>query len=254
MNCESARHLLPLYFDGELDTATGRAFEAHLDGCAACQKALHELEALRARLRDPAVRFAAPATLRARLAAAIPARPRLRTPVRLALAASWLAAAAIGAGMAGFWQDRQHSAQAQAQLTRDLFAGHWRALAAAAPVDVVSTDRHTVKPWFAGRVAESPPVRDFAAQGFPLTGGRIDYVGSERVPVLVYRHGGHLIDVFVLASPAAGLPRQAQMRGYGLRTVTLDHATAAVVSDMDEAELDRFARLLAQGEDPAPAR
>ncbi|KRE88651.1 hypothetical protein ASG87_08710 [Frateuria sp. Soil773] len=254
MNCESSRHLLPLYFDGELDPAASRAFESHLDGCAACRQALHELETLRARLRDPAARFAAPAALRARLAATAPARPRMRNRPWLALAASWLAAAAVGAGSAGLWQDRQHAVQAQAQLTRDLFAGHWRALAAASPVDVVSTDRHTVKPWFAGKVAESPPVHDFAAQGFPLAGGRIDYAGSARVPVLVYRHGGHLIDVFVLASADPGLPRQAQMRGYGLRTLALGHATAAVVSDMDEAELDRFAQLLAQGETAAPAR
>ncbi|PWK84360.1 anti-sigma factor family protein [Fulvimonas soli] len=253
MNCESSRRLLPLYFDGELDPADSRAFEAHLDGCAACRQALAELEALRARLRDPAMRYAAPAALRGRLAAAMPAaRPRARAWA--ALAASWLAAALLGAGAAGLWHDRQQGLRAQAGLTRDLFASHWRALAAASPVDVVSSDRHTVKPWFAGKVAESPPVRDFAAQGFPLAGGRIDYVGSARVPVLVYRHGGHLIDVFVLAAPPAGLPRQARMQGYGLRVLALDHAAAAVVSDMDEAELDRFARLLAQGGEPPPSR
>lgn len=251
MNCESARPLLSPYFDGELDPASSRALESHLDGCAGCRQALEELEALRAHLRDPATRFTAPAALRARLAGAAPAarRPQ-RARMRLALAASWLIAAAIGAGSAGLWQYRQHTTQAQTQLTRDLFASHWRALAATSPVDVVSTDRHTVKPWFAGKVAESPEVRDFAAQGFPLTGGRIDYVGSERVPVLVYRHGQHLIDVFVLA-PSDAPPPQAQMLGYGLRTLTLGHATAAVVSDMDAAELDRFALLLTQATAPA---
>jgi anti-sigma factor RsiW len=133
-------------------------------------------------------------------------------------------------------------ANARDQVERDLFASHWRALAAASPVDVVSSDRHTVRPWFAGKIAQSPRVQDFADQGFPLVGGRLDYVGAERVPVLVYRHDKHLIDVFVLPSDAPG----AAMRrdGYSLIWGTLDSERAAIVSDLDAGELARFESVL----------
>ena len=124
----------------------------------------------------------------------------------------------------------------------DLFASHWRALAAASPVDVVSTDRHTVKPWFAGRVAQAPLVRDFAEQGFALVGGRVDYVGGQRVPVLVYRHGQHLADVFVL--PAALTPAAQREEGYALDPLRLGGESAALLSDMDEAERQRLRELL----------
>src|SRR5262249_20999139 len=114
----------------------------------------------------------------------------------------------------------------------------------ATPVDVVSSDRHTVKPWFAGKVAQAPPVRDFAEQGFALVGGRIDYLGGARVPVLVYRHGQHLIDVFALSPGSATPGASVRQAGYTLRFVSLDGAPAAIVSDMDGGELAAFARLL----------
>src|SRR5262249_40680772 len=128
-------------------------------------------------------------------------------------------------------------------LAHDLFASHWRALAAASPVDVISSDRHTVKPWFAGKVAQAPLVRAFADQGFALAGGRVDYVGAQRVPVLVYKHGQHLIDVFVLPTDAA-FPKTARQQGYALTTTTLGEQPAAIVSDMDATEGARFADLL----------
>src|SRR5262249_48881580 len=119
---------------------------------------------------------------------------------------------------------------------------HWRALAAASPVDVVSSDRHTVKPWFAGKVAQAPLVLDFADRGFPLVGGRIDYVGTPRVPVLVYRHGQHGIDRFVL--PQSVVAPTAQQQGYAVDPVRLGDQPAAVVSDMDRQELAKFEQLL----------
>src|SRR5262249_46842155 len=129
------------------------------------------------------------------------------------------------------------------QLAHDIFSGHWRALAAATPVDVVSSDRHTVKPWFAGKLAQAPLVQDFADQGFPLLGGRIDYLGGERVPVLVYRHGHHTIDVFVWPASSA-LPAATRAQGYALELARLGEQRAAIVSDMDAQELARFGELL----------
>ncbi len=254
MDCRTAHDLLPLYFDGELDRATGREFEAHLDACTDCRAALIELDALRRSLRSDAPRYSAPQALRERIQTQMPklvGRParRLRTNW-LPIAASWVLAFAAGGAAVSIWSTsngsrRPTAEQTQNQMVRDLFASHWRALAAASPVDVVSTDRHTVKPWFAGKVAAAPVVQDFAEQGFALAGGRIDYVGSERVPVLVYRHGQHLIDVFVLPpADSAAIGKQMQLQGYSLDTVMLGEQSAAIVSDMDQQELAHFAQLL----------
>jgi anti-sigma factor RsiW len=154
---------------------------------------------------------------------------------------------AFGAGGVSvrLWHAGHAETAAQAQLARDLFAGHWRALAATSPVDVVSSDRHTVKPWFAGKVAESPLVRDFAGQGFALVGGRLDYVGDERVAVLVYRHGQHLIDVFVVPrAGSGGVVAATEQEGYALTPIRLGNQPAVIVSDMDREERLRFAQLV----------
>jgi anti-sigma factor RsiW len=161
------------------------------------------------------------------------------------LAAACVLAFGAGGLSVHLWNSEQNGANAQMQVARDLFASHWRALAAATPVDVVSSDRHTVKPWFAGKVAESPLVRDFAEQGFALVGGRLDYVGDERVAVLVYRHGQHLIDVFV--APRAGsalMVETAEQNGYALTPIRLGDQPAVIVSDMDREERSRFAQIV----------
>jgi anti-sigma factor RsiW len=247
MDCRSARELLAPYFDGELDRMASRELEAHLDGCADCRTALIELDGLRRTLRADLPRYAAPQALRARIRAEASKRlpVRIRQPRQrwLALAASWALAFAAGAVLIPPWSP--HGGGAGEQAARDLFAGHWRALAAASPVDVVSTDRHTVKPWFAGKVAQAPLVQDFADRGFDLVGARIDYVGNARVPVLVYRHGRHLIDVFVLPEEAAAVPASVERQGYWLDRVLLGGLPAAVVSDMDASERARFVQMLA---------
>jgi anti-sigma factor RsiW len=133
-------------------------------------------------------------------------------------------------------------------LDRELLSSHLRALAAASPVDVVSTDRHTVKPWFAGKIGQSPPVLDLAADGFPLVGGRIDYVASQRVAVLVYGHGRHLIDVFLLPATADDLQEMPRvLQGYRLATIRVQEQPMWIVGDIDEQEFARFKNLLTAG-------
>ncbi len=263
MDCKIALSLLEPYLDNELDRTDARELEAHVDGCADCRAALSRLDELRQSLRDRTLRHSAPPALRERIrladistdASSTGATPTVRGSRRVS--APWLrmaAACVLAFGAGGIavhlWNARQDDANG-AQIERDLFASHWRALAATSPVDVVSTDRHTVKPWFAGKLAIAPLVQDFAEQGFALVGGRVDYVGSERVAVLVYRHGQHLIDVFVLPStnPAAAIDSTQQ--GYALSTVKLGGQPAAMVSDMDREERTRFAQLL---ESASPSR
>ena len=261
MDCKTAQDTLALYFDGELDRVASREFEAHLDVCADCRAALIELDALRTTLRRDAPRHAAPELLRKRIeklataqadapASVSTGRAATLSPRWLAYAASTVLAFAAGGMTVSLWDSSGRNAEpaqasANAQLARDLFASHWRALAAASPVDVVSTDRHTVKPWFEGKIGIAPTVHDFAEQGFALVGGRIDYAGDLRVPVLVYRHGQHLIDVFVLPDSATLPGDNAKLQsGYRLDAVKLGGQSAAIVSDLDQVELTRFAQLL----------
>jgi anti-sigma factor RsiW len=257
MDCKTGLSLLEAYLDNELDRADARELEAHVDGCADCAAALARLGDLRQALRDQALRYAAPAKLRERIRVAAAgagssgstAPPLLRAgrralPEWMRMAAACVLAFGAGGAAVHLWNTGQAEAAAQTQIARDLFAGHWRALAAASPVDVVSSDRHTVKPWFAGKVAESPLVRDFAAQGFALVGGRLDYLGDERVAVLVYRHGQHLIDVFVVPRAASGAVPADEQQGYALTPVRLGNQPAVIVSDMDREERSRFAQLV----------
>ena len=251
MDCRSARALIELYLDDELDREQAAALEAHVDGCAGCSGALNGLGEVRRALRDESLRRSAPQALRDRIAAEAQAgrpmqarRSHQPSPTWMRYAAACVLAFGAGGLSLQAW-NQMHGTASRAQLARDLFASHWRALAANSPVDVVSSDRHTVKPWFAGRIAQSPPVRDLVEQGFPLVGGRMDYVGDGRVAVLVYRHGHHLIDVYMLPSPAPAVATTMQ-QGYTVEPVTLDGQAAAIVTDMDRQELGRFERMLSQ--------
>jgi len=239
MDCKDVLGTLEAYLDGELGRVEARALEAHVDACADCRAQLDRLDALRRALRDPALRAPAPPHLRERLRAAAAALPRARRrpAAWLRYAAAVLLAFGAGGVSVYLWTSTRGD-----DIARDLFASHWRALAATSPVDVPSSDRHTVKPWFAGKLAQAPLVQDFAEQGFTLLGGRIDYAGSERIPVLVYRHGQHLADVFVLGAAAA--PASTSRRGYTLQAVTLGGQHAAIVSDMDAEESARLGALL----------
>lgn len=248
MDCKTAASLIEAYLDNELDRADARELETHLESCAACRSALERLDDMRRALRDKDLHYPAPAALRERIAVSTRAAGSARRapPPWLRYAAVCVLAFGAGGLSLQLWNTTHTTNAVSAQLDRDLFAAHWRALAATSPMDVVSTDQHTVKPWFAGKVPESPLVRDFAAQGFPLAGGRIDYVGGTRVPVLVYRHGQHWIDVFVFASDVAA-PQPSQAQGYRLVPIRLGNQPAAIVTDMDAVELTKFTGLLTSG-------
>jgi anti-sigma factor (TIGR02949 family) len=236
MNCETSLPLLETYLDNELDRADAREVEAHLDTCESCRHALSKLDDVRRALRDSALQYTAPPGLRERIAST-PLSETVRRPRWLSYAAACALAFFAGGISMQLWNAPQRGG-----IAHDVFASHWRALAATSPIDVVSSDRHTVKPWFAGKVAQTPVVQDFADHGFPLAGGRIDYVGDTRVPVLVYKHGQHVIDVFVL--PSGTLLSSTTEQGYRLDTVDLGGQPAAIVSDMDAAEAGKLRDLL----------
>ena len=256
MRHEELAGQLDAYLDGELAPEESEEFESHLRECDECARVHESRMALRAALRQQVPRFRAPDALRERVrgavgvGAVIPIRRRVGPGVawrRLALAAS-LAVVAVGS-----WQLGQRQSGDEAILGQ-LLASHVRSLMPGHLTDVVSSDQHTVKPWFNGKLDYSPPVSDFAASGFPLLGGRLDYVGLRSVAVLVYGRRQHVINVFlwpVGAGPSRG-PDTSTQQGYHLLHWTTSEYSYFVLSDLGLPELDQFRGLIERG-DPAAA-
>lgn len=250
MDCKTATPLLHLYIDRELDRNAATEIERHLDDCSGCARELSQLDDIRQALRKTAPHYRAPAPLRTSLENILQRRTgarRYRSRSPWAAIAASMAIAAIVSYATVSWMGgpKNDASGAEDLLAHDLVSAHLRALAAASPVDVVSSDRHTVKPWFAGRIGEAPPVPDFAAQGFELLGARIDYVGEQRVATVVYRHRRHIIDVYFMpADRTKSDATELQRKGYTLIRANIHDQTAWLVSDLDDQELHDFERLL----------
>jgi mycothiol system anti-sigma-R factor len=258
MTCEEVLDQLTAYVDEELDAVESRDLERHVATCAACAAALATERALGESVRASLEYHAAPRALRERLSPR--RRPLLAFPPRQA----WLAAAAavvalVGGGWlaAGGWLTMGpfgHSVEGA--LADDMVSAHVRSLMATHLMDVASTDQHTVKPWFAGKLDFSPAVTDFAADGFPLVGGRLDYVDHRPVAALVYMRRKHVINVFEW--PEAGSERPARAvaprteRGYHVVRADADGLACWFVSDLNADELAGFARRVALAARPQP--
>jgi anti-sigma factor RsiW len=235
LSCEALERDLDPYVDRELDPAAAALVREHLAACAGCQRRVDEREVLGRLLRS--TRAAAPDSLRARVAA----RSRRRSNIYSVTA--WAAAAvlivAIGSGIA---LRRSGEARGEA-LVDEVVDGHVRSLMADHLFDVQSTDQHTVKPWFLGRIDFSPPVVDLAPAGFPLVGGRLDYLGGQAVAALVYQRNKHTINVFVAPNRGDPLPPIAgrSVRGFHVYHWARDGMSFWIVSDVNEVELGEFA-------------
>ena len=248
MNCDEARRLLEAYVDRELDRPAVDEIEMHLERCEHSRAEVAPPEELRAAIAQ-APRYKAPPALRRQLEtlADLPAQTagvRARTAwPSWAIAASLLLSFAFGATVTWLYARNEETTSRRQMLADDLLNGHLRALAAASPVDVISEDRHTVKPWVAGKVDVAPSVVDLSSEGFPLVGGRVDFVGGQRTPVLVYRRRQHVIDVYWMPEaqqPAAAMQRQ----GYWLSPCRVGGRAVQIVADVDQQELAEFCNLL----------
>ena len=236
--------LVQAELDGELDAAQAAALEAHRAGCTICQTARTELLRARELLRGE-VYENTPEDVRARVMARLrqveprPAASAHRRWVWPSVGGFGLGAA-CAAALAFLLVLPQRD-----ELTQQLVAGHIRALQPGHLEDVVSTDQHTVKPWFDGRLDFAPPVRDFAADGFPLKGGRLDYLGGRPVAALVYQRDKHIIDLFVW--PQSGAPvhlaRNTLIQGYNVVYWAAEGMNFWAVSDVERTQLDDFAGL-----------
>jgi anti-sigma factor RsiW len=244
--------LVHAYLDGELDPANALEVERRLAADPALAAERARIEALRQLIAEKLPREAAPPALLRRIETAIGARPaparfsaRPRSnPTWQALAASVLVALFVGSGST--WLALGPGADGG---TADLLvASHMRALMASQPIDVASSDSHTVKPWFNGKIPESPRVIDLAAEGFPLVGGRIDVIGRVPVPTLVYRTRQHVISLTALpANLASASAAKSAIAGYNTVTWTDNGLAYWAVSDLNAPELDAFAKAFRAG-------
>lgn len=256
MDCTEARDLLDAYADNELGLADAARLNRHLHGCAACRAELAALQALSRTLRAEVPYFPAPAALRQRVLAALPAAAApaaTPSPARRRVAGwgvqAWasIGTSVVAAGIlvlaTALWLQRP--AATGNTLAPQIVASHVRALLSGHPIDVISSDEHTVKPWFNGRLDYAPPVVDLAAQRFPLTGGRVDYVGGRRVAVLTYHAGGHPIALYLFPAAGHAQPPETQSdEGYTLEDWTAGGMRYWAITDAEPAVLQRFVKAL----------
>jgi len=238
------------FIDGELDEHASREAERHIAGCADCQAFVAAAADVSERLRAPGVRVAAPAVLRSAVQRGLAVEPaaggagkrrRRWAPGGFVWGAfSGIGASAMAAGVALLLL----APPSAASFANAITDAHVHALMDGRVMQVVSTSHHTVKPWFAGRTPFSPPVVDFAAQGFALAGGRVDTVQGERTAVIAYRHGAHEIDLYVWPAADRAQPAGGDRLGYHLLAWRSGDLAFAAVSDVAPDELKRFAGLV----------
>ncbi len=228
--CADWELLIQADCDGELDIVATARLARHVETCPACARLQSQLHGLSQRIRD-LPRDAAPSRLAAGFRVAPPRRRFVPVfgsfAAGLALAASLMLMVTTGA-----------------DPSAELVAGHIRALQPGHLTDVVSTDQHTVKPWFDGRIDYAPDVRDFASAGFPLVGGRLDYMNGRPVAALVYRRAQHPINLFVWPASGDASPIAGTTKGYNFVRWKSAGMEYVAVSDVEIAELQAMARLM----------
>jgi len=241
MNCDEAGVLLHALIDGELDAGNARVVEGHLTTCPICAAHLREMQELRKAMSPASLRHAAPASLRARIEGKLPA-PRAGVASRRSVIKGFaFGATASALAASGVLVMVMRSGDEQ-RLLGEVVSAHLRSLQAQHLTDVVSTDQHTVKPWFNGRLDVAPPVVDLTALGFTLLGGRLDYIDTKPVAAIVYRRRVHVINLF--CAPASGVSVRAakmeSLQGFNVRRWTENGLNLWAVSDIGADELMEF--------------
>jgi mycothiol system anti-sigma-R factor len=249
MTCEQSHELIHAYIDGELDLLRNVEIERHLDECEACRSKYQDQLHLRSLIKSGAQYFAAPDILKQRVKKQI---NRPESPSRT-MSQPWVAAAAVLIlALAGvlLWtivssRSRTHTDELVAQ---EIVSSHVRSLMFDHLIDVPSSDSHTVKPWFNGKLDFAPEVKDLSAQGFSLLGGRLDYIDNRTVAALVYQRRKHPINLFMWTlSGATDQPeRQFSHQGYNVIEWSSSGMCYWAVSDVNNTDLHEFVQLIRQ--------
>jgi len=246
MKCDEARQIIHAYADHELDLVKTLDIERHMQDCTKCAAAHAGIAALRSSIRNGSLYYRAPAGLEQQLRSSV---RNIASPRRI-VPRHWLAAAAIIVIAASCLLVIQKLGNNQQQLiVAEVASAHVRSLMAEHLWDVKSSDQHTVKPWFEGKLDFAPDVRDFKNESFPLEGGRLDYLANRPVAALVYKHDKHFINLFIW--PAGGQSEQGESftthQGYSLVHWVHGGMNYWAVSDTSEETLRRFASVVGGG-------
>ncbi len=248
MNCQEIEALKHAYADRELDLVRTTEIEQHLKSCRACSQAYENIRALSSALKSSDLYFEAPAHLERRIRASLPREAR-RSPTKLF---GWWQGLKWGIPIAGtaliafLLATSFIRPSTDERLAQEVTASHLRSLMATHLTDVASSDQHTVKPWFAGKIDFAPPVKDLTTQGFPLVGGRLDFLQDRPVAALVYQRHLHFINLFIWpATISSNTPKKPAVRqGYNLLHWNESGMTFWAVSDLNPVELREFAELI----------
>jgi anti-sigma factor RsiW len=247
MNCNESRQLIEADVDGELDLIRHLELEAHVRACPACTRLADSARARREALREALPRFTAPPRAVERIRASLRDEGAPRAPAGRGGTVIWpiwniagLAASLALAVIGGFSWGNAH-ARAHA-LLGEAVSDHVRSLQASHLMDVVSTDQHTVKPWFMGKLDFSPPVADLADLGYPLAGGRLEHLEGRSAAALVFRRRQHVINVFIWPTDAGAVgASRGRESGYATTTWSQAGLNFMAVSEIPAEELDQFA-------------
>ena len=238
---ENIRELLHAYVDGELDLANTRETERHLQSCADCRGTEKAIRELRSALTREATAYRAPAHLRRNVRAAL-RREAKSTRQTLSPWLVFATGAAFAAVLVGAVLFQTMPGTRGNTIVDQVVANHVRSLLATHLVDVVSSDQHTVKPWFDGKIDFAPEVRDLSASGFPLVGGRLDYLDGKTVVALVYQRNKHPINLFITPTQTNrnSSPTLTTRRGYNILSWANNRMNYWAVSDLNATELREF--------------
>jgi anti-sigma factor RsiW len=259
MNCAQCEVMLHALIDGELDAGHAIDVESHVASCAGCAEKLSAFRAMRASMARAELKESAPASLRDRIEASLPrpqaevvAPAQFRRPSRRAFFGGFAAGTAASAALAASLLVTVFRSDENQIVANEVVSAHIRSLQAGHLMDVQTSDQHTVKPWFNGKLDVAPPVIDLTAQGFTLLGGRLDYIDGEPVASIVYQRRKHVINLFVaqrLGSKHAGVVGDT-VQGYNVRHWSEEGLDFWAVSDLAGDELDEFVRKISAAARP----
>ena len=247
MTCRETKNLLNAYVDGELDSAGSVGVETHVQACASCLADMENLHALSSAIQNGALRFEPSRRLKKNVEAAIrKANPQARPAFSYWGWASAFASIILIVTIASVVAVRRQASSEEALLIDEIVSSHVRSMMANHITDVASSDSHTVKPWFGGKLNYSPPAKDLTEQGFRLIGGRLDYLEGRPVAAVVYQRSQHFINLFVWPTNNAAIKQNDQLsrQGYNIIHWTQGGMTYWLVSELNLTELYECARLL----------